>query len=74
MDLMQNYCLIIRAHLIGLGPIFLSKKCSLGNVNNSVQISSPLLLLSKRYSRFKVEVAIDYLWWDTHVGILGYPP
>ena len=55
MDLLQNYCFLIRAHFRGLGcPNFLSKKCSLENVNNSVQISSPQLLLSKRYSRLKL--------------------
>ena len=35
-------------------PIFQVKKCSLENVHNNVQISSPQLLLSKRYSRLKL--------------------
>ena len=47
-------CILIRAHLRGLGGQFSKQKCSLENVNNSVQISSPQLLLSKRYSRLKL--------------------
>ena len=44
---------LIRAHLRGGVSIFQAKKCSLENVNNSVQISSSQLLLSKRYSKLK---------------------
>ena len=46
-------CILIRAHLKGLGVPISQAKCSLENVNNSVQISSPQLLLSKRYLRLK---------------------
>ena len=48
---MQNYCILIRAHIRGNFP---SEKCSLESVNSSVQISSSQLLLSKRYSRLKL--------------------
>ena len=52
--LWQNYCILIRAHLRELGHgNFPSKTGSLESVNNNVQISSPQLLLSKRYSRLK---------------------
>ena len=65
MDLMQNYCILIRAHIGGWGAQFPSKKCSLECVNNSVQISSSQLLLSKRYLRLKLPFSY------AHVGILG---
>ena len=68
---MHNYCILIRAPL---GEP--SKKCSLENVNNGVQISSPQLLLSKRYSS---EVAMNFHnrgfpMGDTQEYPCGYPP
>ena len=73
MDLMQNYCFLIRAHLGGWGGRQFSKqRCSLESVNNSVQISSPQLLLSEKYSRLKLPFYNRFPMGDTHVGILGY--
>ena len=77
MDLMQNYCILIRAHLTGLGgggSNFPSKECSLESVIKSIQISSPQLLLGKRYSRLKFPFYNRFPMGDTHVGILGYSP
>ena len=65
----EPYYILIRAHLGGWGPYFPSKKCSLESVDNSVQISSPQLLLSKRYSRLKLPFYNRFPMGNTHVGI-----
>ena len=57
MDLMQNSCILIRAHL----GQFSEQK--MFRVINSVQISSAQLLLCKRYSRLKL----------SHLGIYISP-
>ena len=72
MDLMQNYFILIRAHLRGLS--FPNKKCSFKCVNNSVQLSSPQLLLSKRYSRLKLPFYNRFPMGDTQEYPRGYPP
>ena len=69
---MQNYCILIRAHLRGLGANFPNKKCSLERVINSVQISSPHLLLS-RYSRLKMPFYNRFPMENTHVEINRFP-
>ena len=69
------YAKLLHSNLKGLGvPIFQAK-----NANNSVQISSPQLLHSKRYSRLKLP--FDFLWgilyprgdsWVSPIGNLLY--